>query len=582
MKKILQKLLIGLLSVTAGAALFAACGQTPCEVHTPSKNRVVTEETHSVVCADCGETISTQAHTFGTWHERTAVTCTEDGLEYAVCSGCAYEKTRTIEAQGHTEPVLQRTEEGHTQVCDECNEPLSEFSAHNFGEWQEIKKAECGIAGEKMRVCADCNYEEVEEIGALNHSNEVFFAYDDNGHWEMCSACEQAIDGTYATHTLVNNACDCGYHVPTAAELLDFVVDVPTGRDPIVLQLTDTQFIDAGQRRPGQTGIHEIDWATEMLDANGFNYIEETVETVNPDLIIITGDIVYGRFDDNGSVWTRFVNFMDAFDIPWAPIFGNHDNESAMGVDWQCAQLAKAKNCLFKQRELTGNGNYSIGLTQGGKLLRAFYMLDSNGCGDASEASLANGHTRNDFVGFAQDQINWYTETITLLHQYYPETPISFAYHIQSKIVTKAYAKYGCDSSTKGLVNIDKHQDKAEGDFGILQTALRGEWDDAETVWRGMKALGVDSVFLGHEHDVSASVVYDGVRIQFGQKSTAYDTLNWVKDADGTLFSSPDVAGSDKYATPLIGGTVMTVSQSNGTFSNAYIFLCKNAGGNLS
>lgn len=75
-------------------------------------------------------------------------------------------------------------------------------------------------------------------------------------------------------------------------------------------------------------------------------------------MIIITGDLVYGEFDDKGTCLLELIKFMESFDIPWAPVFGNHDNESQKGADWQCEQLEKAGNCLFRQRTLTGNSNY--------------------------------------------------------------------------------------------------------------------------------------------------------------------------------------------------------------------------------
>ena len=77
-------------------------------------------------------------------------------------------------------------------------------------------------------------------------------------------------------------------------------------------------------------------WARGNIDKNCFNYIAELIENERPDLILLTGDIVYGEFDDSGIIWTRIIDFMDSFGIPWAPIFGNHDNESAKGVAWQC------------------------------------------------------------------------------------------------------------------------------------------------------------------------------------------------------------------------------------------------------
>ena len=97
-----------------------------------------------------------------------------------------------------------------------------------------------------------------------------------------------------------------------------------------------------------------------------------------------------------------------------------------MGVDWQCQQFEKAEYCLFEQRELTGNGNYSVAIAQGGVITRAFYMMDSNGLGNPSEESLANGHTTRE-VGFGFDQITWYQEQIGELKKVAPEVKISLA-----------------------------------------------------------------------------------------------------------------------------------------------------------
>ena len=78
----------------------------------------------------------------------------------------------------------------------------------------------------------------------------------------------------------------------------------------------------------------------------------------------------------------EFIAFMDKYGIPWAPVFGNHDNECKLGVAWQCEQFAKSKYCLFKRGDITGNGNYNIGIFNKGKLVRVVYMIDTNGCGN--------------------------------------------------------------------------------------------------------------------------------------------------------------------------------------------------------
>ena len=59
----------------------------------------------------------------------------------------------------------------------------TECTAHSFGEWETVKEASC-IAGEKQRVCENCDFTETEEIPALND----FFAhtFDEN---TLCTTC---------------------------------------------------------------------------------------------------------------------------------------------------------------------------------------------------------------------------------------------------------------------------------------------------------------------------------------------------------------------------------------------------------
>ena len=348
------------------------------------------------------------------------------------------------------------------------------------------------------------------------------------------------------------------------ATLVDFIVEVPVGREPVILQLSDPQIIDAAQARTvDRLSEYEKEyWATDKIEERCYGYLRETIETVQPDLILLTGDIIYGSFDDAGTVWLSFIDFMESFDIPWAPVYGNHDNESAKGVDWQNEQLEKAENCLFKKGDVSGNGNYSVGISQGGELLRVFYMLDTHGCLDS--------------IGLKDDQVNWYTEEALQVIEESPETKISFAFHIQPYVFFDAYRKYGFKNTGTDAnpIFVDQLTYADDGDFGFLGQDLKTPWDTGYTIWRGMKDLGVDSIFVGHEHGNSVSVVYEGVRFQFGQKSSTYDRANYVK-ADGTIEPSYVEVGI-----PWVGGTVMVLSE-DGTIQDAYIYLAENAGGNI-
>ena len=465
-------------------------------------------------------------------------------------------------------------------------------SAH-AGEKKEGFSATCGTPGMiDYWICADCNQmfadeactvavtEKQLQLEKLAHRNivhnEGFPVYaEQNGekeHW-YCKDCDGYFLSADATEVLTRE----DIILYSAVNIPDFMVEIPAGRAPIVLQLSDTQIIDGAQSRPNKSEGDKITYATELIKQYCYDYLTEIITVTKPDFIIITGDLVYGEYDDNGSVFKAFVKFMDSFQIPWAPVFGNHENESAMGVDWQCEQLENAKYCLFEQKELTGNGNYSVGIMQDGKIKRVFYMLDTNGCTNASEASLQNGHTSMS-AGFGSDQIEWYTEQIKELKALSPETKISFAYHIQQAVFGEAYKKYGFDQSTKYQdIYVDYQDNHTEGDFGYLGRQMKDPWDSNKTIYNGMKELGVDSIFVGHEHCNSASVVYEGIRFQYGQKSSEYDRYNAITDT-GEIVASQIW---NKMGTPLVGGSVIVLSEEDGSIADAYIYYCENAGGNV-
>ena len=86
-------------------------------------------------------------------------------------------------------------------------------------------------------------------------------------------------------------------------DIVDFILEIEEDREIRILQLTDTQIIDAGQCRTEDrlNSTAKQRWATNTIESNCFNYIRDTIEMTNPDLILITGDIIYGEFDDTGN-----------------------------------------------------------------------------------------------------------------------------------------------------------------------------------------------------------------------------------------------------------------------------------------
>lgn len=360
---------------------------------------------------------------------------------------------------------------------------------------------------------------------------------------------------------------------PEAEPAVDFIVDIEAGRDPVILQLTDTQIIDSTQMRtPDLLSASVIDyWAPDKMDERCFNYLRETVNAVKPDLILMTGDNVYGQFDDTGTGLQALIGVMESFEIPWAPILGNHDTETAKGVDWQCEQYANAKHCLFKQRELSGNGNYTVGIRQNGKITRVFFMLDTHSTKPGVE-SMANGHTKPG-CGFEQDQIDWYTAAVARIRQEIAsDVKISFAFHVPMDTFVMPLSNYNFYDSTMEspfkTILIDEHPNRKPGDFGIINSDFKG-FDVGGAAWNTLCELGVDSVFVGHEHAISLGIRYQGIYIQFGQKSSAYDAINYQTPSGAYVCSFED------QGMPQVGGTVFTLSEADGAIKDPYIYLCK-------
>ena len=349
----------------------------------------------------------------------------------------------------------------------------------------------------------------------------------------------------------------------TYKDLLDFTVDIEKGKEPVILQLSDPQIIDSSQARSSDRlgDFFTTYWGPDKIEERCFKYIRDTITNTKPDFIFVAGDLIYGEFDDNGTAFTQFFNFMESFKIPWSPVFGNHDGESAKGIDWYCDTFENAKYCKFNRGTTRGNCNYTVGITQDGKLLRVFYLMDSNDNGTASDASKNNGKTVIS-QGISGMQKSWYFSNIKELQKHYPDVKISFVFHEAIKAFDDAFKKYGYQSGIHTSVNIDSHPDKADTDFGYIggSSSSKWYWDREDGVWNQIKTLGVDSVFVGHSHSNSASVLYEGVRLHFGLKSSEYCDCNWLTSY-GYITSAGSPPKPVEKSIPIIGGSVFNLSE---------------------
>ena len=298
----------------------------------------------------------------------------------------------------------------------------------------------------------------------------------------------------------------------------DSVIQVENADKIRLLQITDMQLIDAEQRRtPDRLRADEISaWSPQNFDIQFGNHVRSLVSQTNPELIFITGDMVYGSFDDNGTAFEWFIRFMDALEIPWAPVFGNHENESKKGVSWQCEMLEKSKYCLFKRGTVSGNGNYTVGIAEGDKLVRILHMIDSNGCGMSEDSEVIN------VAGIYPDQLELFEKnTERIAKAQGKNIPAFAAFHIPTKEFWDAEITKGYKNKERNFYTIGVDVPAIDGDYGF-------KYENVNHLIQGdflpfFKKCNVEAVFTGHYHGVSTCISYVGIRWIYGLKTGQYD-----------------------------------------------------------
>jgi len=349
----------------------------------------------------------------------------------------------------------------------------------------------------------------------------------------------------------------------SAEEICDFVIEVAANKDVKVLQITDTQFVNYDKVSHGTaTADNLYDVYTEAnFGVNALDYIQRAFDSVQPDFIIMTGDNVFGRFDPDGTAFRALVDKLDSLKTPWAAVYGNHDNESEMGALWQNEQLAGSQYGMFLQGVTDGNGNYTVGIKQNGTVKRVFCMMDTNACSAAYNA--AENHVTTT-TGFTDDQISWFKRTIGAMKAADSSVSVSMAYHVPDYGFLQAKNKYATEENGIDTYYYTLGLDVAakDGDFGSYNAVTSGtfgtfDYDGTTVKLYGGEALSdifkdnnVDSVFVGHEHQISTSIAYDGIRYTFGLKTGIYDTPEWKN----------------------LGGTSITVDSETGALSVSHVY----------
>ena len=261
-------------------------------------------------------------------------------------------------------------------------------------------------------------------------------------------------------------------------------------QDPAQLKFNESQTFKIAQF----TDIHWDNNSKNCLKT--IKTIQHVLETEEPDLAILTGDIVTTIPAVEG--WMAVSEPFVKAGIPWTVTLGNHDAEPGISRDEIFELLGPLPFFVGRKGpELTGCGNYTINIksSDGKKLLAIIYCFDSN------SYSINKKHSDYDWIHF--DQIDWYrnaSRNATASNNNKPVPSLAF-FHIPLPEFNQIAGK----ETTKGIQN--EGVTSPQVNSGLFTSML--EMKD------------IMGVFVGHNHDNNYIGIHKDIALAFGQVTGA-------------------------------------------------------------
>ncbi len=153
------------------------------------------------------------------------------------------------------------------------------------------------------------------------------------------------------------------------------------------------------------------------LNSSAKAFLSRAVYAALPDLIVLTGDNIYGPDIDNSSdTRPAIAQFMDVFEslgVPVAIIFGNHDDDTGTILNRGKPLSKEQQMAIYNSysvdisydegSSMAGCGTYNIpiyGSTQTDKVKFNLWMFDTG----------SDGPSATSYDGMRQNQIDWYVQ----------------------------------------------------------------------------------------------------------------------------------------------------------------------------
>ncbi len=239
------------------------------------------------------------------------------------------------------------------------------------------------------------------------------------------------------------------------------------------------------------------------LDPRTLKLINNVLDYEKPDLVVITGDSLDDRCKSVQSVKKAIDNIaqpMETRQIPWAVVFGNHDEEQGNMTEAEMLKVYMSyphNLSRFGPENVYGTGNYNLLIAGSKDKKPAFniYMLDSG-------RYAKGGVGVYDWI--KTSQIEWYRDTALSLKKQYGRTiPALMFFHIPLPEFRQMW-----------------ESGKAKG--------ARNEEEGAPMVNSGLFTSVVEmgdvkGIFVGHDHTNDYVGEMYGIRLGFS-RNTGFGT----------------------------------------------------------
>ena len=261
-----------------------------------------------------------------------------------------------------------------------------------------------------------------------------------------------------------------------------------------------------------------------------FKMLDKIYDKVNPDLVVLTGDNILGNHINDAPVGNRknvktkegtvrrmkkalgyLLDPIEKRNIPFAFIFGNHDDMNCISKEEQAAIFGEYGHCVSYKNddESVGCGNYNVPIysSDSSKIAYNLWMLDSAG---------ADENGKSVFECVKPEVLDWYdrksrelqlqngSPVMSLMFQHIPVSEtVEFFRECDKEdkcaVLNRADGKYYCLDPEKAQGFAFEYPATVNRDFGQLDVLRR----------RG----DVCALVFGHDHLNSFTGELDGVNI---------------------------------------------------------------------